>query len=307
MRVPALALAVGGYATGTYKKLRGLPGRAALDDLSLSVWWEGAGRWKAFSEFDYENTLSTRSARTGDEDRYLALERFYVDYAVNELTTLRAGKFLTPIGRWNQIHATPLVWTTSRPLVTTVAFPTNVTGLMVSGTAPVAGSAIDYTVYGSSGDEVRPNPALDTFHEAVGLRVVDPLPTGGQVGFSYVSFEQARSRGVRKELYGIDFFWTHTRFEVSAEAVYRVVHDPGSRNEGGGFVQVVAPIAEMLYAVGRYEIYRQAQQTTPTSLWVAGISYRLNAAVVLKAEWVGSRHNDIGAPEGFLSSISVLF
>src|SRR5450755_1323940 len=115
LRVPALALAVGGYAKGTYEKLRGLPGRAALDDLSLFVWWEGAGRWKVFSEFDYENTLSTRSARTDDEDRYLALERFYVDYAVNELTTLRAGKFLTPIGRWNQIHATPLVWTTSRP------------------------------------------------------------------------------------------------------------------------------------------------------------------------------------------------
>ena len=307
LRIPALGLSVGGYATGTYQKLRGLPGRVSLDDLSLSVWWESSGRWKVFSEFDYENTLSSRSALTDDEDRYLALERFYVDYAVNELTSVRAGKFLTPIGRWNQIHATPLVWTTSRPLVTTVAFPTNVTGVMVSGTIPLAGNGIDYSVYGSSGDEVRPNPALDTFHEALGLRVVAPLPAGGQVGFSYVSFEQARSQDVRKELYGFDFYWTRSRFELSAEAVYRVLHDPGSRNEGGGFVQVVAPLSERLYAVGRYEVYREAQQATTTSLWVAGISYRLNPAVVLKAEWVGSRHNDLGAPEGFLSSISLLF
>ncbi len=307
LRVPALGLTVGGYATGTYEKLRGLPGRASLDDLSLSVWWEGSGRWKVFSEFDGQKTVSSRSARTDDEDRYLDLERFYVDYAVDELTTVRAGKFLTPIGRWNQIHATPLVWTTSRPLVTTVAFPTNVTGVMVSGTLPLRGNSIDYSIYGSSGDEVRPNPALDTFHEALGLRVVVPLRAGGQVGLSYVSFEQTRSLEVRKELYGLDFFWTRSRFELSAEAVYRVLHDSGSRNEGGGFVQLAVPLSERLHAVGRYERYRTAQQARPTSLLVAGISYRLNPAVVLKAEWVGSRHNDIGAPEGFLSSISLLF
>ncbi len=307
LRVPGLGLAVGGYATGTYQKLQGLPGRAALDDLSLSVWWEGAGRWKVFSEFDYENTLSSRSARADDEDRYLALERVYVDYAVNELTTVRVGKFLTPIGRWNLIHASPLVWTTSRPLVTTLAFPTNVTGLMASGTVPVAGSAIDYSVYGSTGNEVRPNPAVDTFREALGLRLVAPLAAGGQIGFSYVSFEQARSKDVRKELYGLDFFWTRSRFEVSAEAVYRVLRDPASRNEAGGFVQAVAPLADRLFVIGRYEVYRQAQQTAPTRLWVAGTSYRLNAAVILKAEWVGGRHSDLGTPTGFLSSVSVLF
>jgi hypothetical protein len=307
LRVPALGLTLGGYATAGYQKLRGVPGRAALDDLSLSAWWEGAGRWKVFSEFDYENTLSSRTAQADDEDRYLALERFYVDYAINELATLRAGKFLTPIGRWNLIHASPLVWTTSRPLVTTVAFPTNVTGLMVSGTVQVAASAIDYSVYGSNGDEVRPNPALDTFHEAIGLRVVAPISADGQLGFSYVSFEQARSADVRKELYGFDVLWTRNRFEVSAEAVYRVLREPGTRNEGGGFVQVVAPVAERLFAVGRYETYRMSQQTASTTLWVAGLSYRPNSAVVLKAEWVGSRHNDIGAAEGFLSSISVLF
>lgn len=307
LRAPGLGLAIGGYVTGTYEKLQSLPGRAALHDLSLSIWWEGAGRWKVFSEFDYENTLSSRSSRTDDEDRYLALERVYVDYAVDEVTTLRAGKFLTPVGRWNLIHASPLVWTTSRPLVTTVAFPTNVTGLMVSGSASVAGNALDYSVFGSSGNEVRPSPTVDTFREALGLRLVAPLPIGGQVGMSYVSFEQTRSKDVRKQLYGVDFFWTRSRVEVSAEAVYRVLRDPASRNEAGGFVQVVVPLADRLSAVGRYEIYRQAQQTAPIRLWVAGASYRLNPAVVLKAEWVGGRRNDIGAPTGFLSSVSVLF
>jgi hypothetical protein len=307
LHIPGLGLTLGGYATGAYENLQALPARAALDNFSISVWWEGSGRWKFFSEFDYENAISTRSAIGEVEDRYLSLERFYVDYAANELTTLRAGKFLTPVGRWNLIHATPLVWTTSRPLVTTMAFPTNVTGLMVSGTFPAAESAIEYSIYGSNGNELRPNPALDTFHEALGMRVVAPLPNGVELGFSYVSFEQEQSQDVRKDLFGLDFFWSQSRFEVSAEGVYRVLNTPGVRNEGGGFVQLVAPLTERMYAVGRYEIYRQTQQTTPTTLWVTGLSYRVTPAIVLKAEWVSGRHNDIGAPEGFLSSISVLF
>jgi hypothetical protein len=191
--------------------------------------------------------------------------------------------------------------------VTTLAFPTNVTGLMVSGTFEAAGRPIEYSVYGSSGDEVRPNPALDTFHEALGLRAVTPVFTHGQAGFSYVSFEQSKTRTERKQLYGLDFFWSRDRFEVSAEGVYRVLHDAGNQNEGGGFVQLVAPLADRVYAIARYETYRQTQQATPCVLWVTGLSFRVNPAVVLKAEWVSVRHNDIGAPDGFLSSISVIF
>lgn len=307
LRVPGLGIGIGGYATGTYDKLRTLPGRAAIGDLSLSVWWEGVGRWKVFSEFDYENTLSSRSAGMQDEDRYLALERFYVDYAANESTTVRVGKFLTPVGRWNLIHATPLVWTTSRPLVTTLAFPTNVTGLMVTGALPDIGSGLDYSVYGSTGDEVRPNPQIDTFREAIGLRVVASLPAGGQLGFSYASFEQDQTGELRKQLYGLDFFWTQNHFEVSGEGVYRVLHDAQGRNDGGGFIQVVAPLSGKLFAIGRYESYRQSGPSSSTRLWVAGLSYRFNPAVVLKAEWVKARPNETGAPEGFLSSISVLF
>ncbi|CAN5879911.1 hypothetical protein BH11PSE8_BH11PSE8_27840 [soil metagenome] len=307
LHIPGVGLNLGGYATGTYERLRGLPDRAALDNLSLSLWWEGTGRWKVFSEFDYENAISSRSAHDKDEDRYLALERIYVDYALSETTTVRAGKFLTPIGRWNLLHAAPLVWTTSRPLVTTVAFPTNVTGLMVSSDLTVAGTTIDYSVFGSRGDEVRPNPALDPFNDAIGFRAVAPLPVGGQLGFSYVTFEQAHAEGLRKELFGLDLLWVRNRFELSAEAVYRVLHSAGLRNEGGGFVQLVAPLADRLFGVARFESYRQAQQSRATELWVAGISYRMTPAVVLKAEWVGARHNDLRAPEGFLSSVSVLF
>ena len=306
LHIPGLGLTLGGYVTGSYDKLTGVSQRLALNDVSLSAWWE-SGRWKVFTEFDEENTLSSRSAETEDEDRYLALERFYIDYSYGELTTIRVGKFLTPIGRWNLIHATPLVWTTSRPLVTTVAFPTNVTGLMVTGSFNAWGQAVEYSVYGSNGNEIRPNPALDTFHEAEGLRVVLPVSSGMQLGYSYVSFEQEQPLVEHRQLYGLDFFWKFGRCELWAEGVHRVLHDPGNRNEGGGFVQFVAPITDKLYGVMRYESYRETQQTAATGLHVLGFSYRLTPAIVLKAEFVDARHNDIGAQQGFLSSVSVLF
>jgi hypothetical protein len=309
LRVPSLGLTLGGYATGTYERREGTRSRAALDNVSLSLWWEGAGRWKVFGELDYENPVSSRSPEAGDEERYLALERFYVEYAVSELATLRAGKFLTPIGRWNQLHATPLVWTTSRPLVTTEPFPTNVTGLMVSGTVLAAGHAIDYSVYGARGGELRPSPRVDTFREALGTHVSMSWAPGGRVGFSYVSFEQSSTHGDRNELVGVDVLWSHAGFEISAEALDRISHRSGGRADRGGFVQVVVPIADRLHGVARYERYRRDSLDAPVTLRVAGVHYRVTPAVVLKTEWVRGTNADVGAPapRGFLSSISLLF
>ena len=307
LRIPSLGLTLGGYATASYESLQGLPARAALDNLSLSVWWEGSSHWKIFNEFDIENGLSSRAAKATDEKQYLALERFYVDYAANELTTVRVGKFLTPIGRWNLLHATPLVWTTSRPLVTTLAFPTNVTGLMVSGSLSAADTPIDYAIYGSVGSEVRPNPALNTFRRAMGTHVIVSVTPGVQLGFSYVSFNQQKTAGEHDQLFGIDFLWSGGGYELTAEAIHKSTNQSSGETERGAFVQLAAPLSAQLHAVGRYEVYHHAQQGPATRLWVTGLSLRVTPAIVLKAEWLNARHNDTGPPQGFLASISVLF
>ena len=305
LRLPG-GFGLGGYATATADKLQHAPARATLDDVSLFVWWEGEGRWKFFSEFDFENILSTRSTGRDGDDPYLALERIYFDYALNENTNIRAGKFLTPIGRWNLIHATPLVWTSSRPLVTEEAFPSNVTGLMVSGTLSGLGGT-EYSLYTSSGQEIRSNPVLDPFNEVVGGHLILPVLGGARIGLSYATFEQKKTRGENKELYGIDFVWSRNRYEISAEGIYRFSDKGRSWDEKGAFVQVVLPLTEKLYAVGRYENFRKSLSPATTELWVTGLNYRITPAVALKAEWIGSRHNTIGAPEGFLSSVSILF
>jgi hypothetical protein len=307
LHIPGLGLTVGGYATGTYENLKTTPARFTIEDASLSVWWDGPHGFRLFSEFDYEKPLSPQSDNAEDRERYLSLERIYLDYSLTETTTLRIGKFLTPIGRWNQLHAAPLVWTTSRPLVTTRAFPTNVTGAMLSSSLFVAGESIDFSIYATGGAEVAPNPAIDTFSEAIGGRAVIALAPQTQLGVSYVSFEQSKTGDERKSLIGADLQWKRDRYQLSVEALYRFSSRGSARDERGAFIQFIAPLSERLYAVTRYEHYRAVDPNESVNTAVVGLNMRVTPALVVKGEWVHSSRNTIGAPTGFLSSISVLF
>ncbi len=305
LKIPGTDINVGGYGTGSFDYDPGSPSRLALDALSLFVWWDGQGRWKFFSELEYDNLLFSESKEKG-KNGYLSLERLYVDYALTDSADIKAGKFLTPIGRWNAIHATPLVWTTSRPLSTTYLFPTNMSGVMVSGSLPNIGRGIDYSFYESTGNEIRPNPALDPFREALGTHITMNSLYGTQFGFSYVSFEQDDALPAHNQLIGGDFFWTRNRYEVSAEFVYRRSDAGHANDEHGGYVQFVAPLNDRLYAVGRYETLHLAQQPFSTQLWVTGLNYKFSQSLIFKVEWITSQKDRIGAPDGFLSSISVL-
>ena len=306
LQIPGTGWTLGGYATGSYDDLSEQAPRLNLDNLSLFLWWEGDGRWKFFSEIEYENFAKSHR-ETGGRDNYISLERLYVDYALTDTTTVRAGKFLTPVGHWNLVHATPLVWTTSRPLVTTLAFPTNMTGIEVNGTVPSVAGGLEYSVYGSGSRDLRTNPDQDPFAAAVGGHVALTISQDSQLGFSYSNFEQRRTKFERKQLYGLDFRWTRNRFEFSMEGIYRLSDHGGTWDEKGGFVQLAAPLSEKLFVVGRAEVFRAATDPEATELWVAGLNYRIRPSLVLKAEWISSRHNTIHAPEGLMSSISVLF
>jgi hypothetical protein len=231
----------------------------------------------------------------------------YVDYNHSDSLNLRAGKFLTPVGRWNLVHAQPLVWTTSRPLITERSFPTNATGALAYGNVPVFGKAVDYSIYAAVGEDWRPDPKLDPFAEAYGLHLSTPLSGVGEVGFSYINFEQKSAPGERRNLVGADYFHTFDRYELSAEGIYRFSDEGNVASEKGLFVQGVAPLSQRLYLVGRYEWFDPAGAIRPMSLGVLGLAYKWSPAVVLKAEVSRASSNHIGAQEGLFTSFAILF
>jgi hypothetical protein len=105
----------------------------------------------------------------------------------------------------------------------------------------------------------------------------------------------------------MDLQWERGGYEILAEALGRITQSGASREEGGAFVQAVAPVLPRLFAVARFEYYHEADVDSVAHLWVGGLAWRATPAIVLKAEYVGGRRNRVRAPVGFLASASVLF
>lgn len=302
---------LGGYGVAGVRETAADPDwEAAVEALSAFLWWESdTATWRFFTELEVEDVLVARPGEvTTTDDVELLVERLYVDYAWRDAAKLRLGKFLTPVGRWNLIHAAPLVWTSSRPLITESTFPTNATGAMVYGLLETPLGGLDYSIYASPGEELFRAKDKDSFNEAYGGRIgLSPLPSL-KLGLSFVDFELANSDDQRRKLYGFDFHWTHRRFEVTGEYAYRVTRlRQGAGDERGGYLQFVAPLTEKLYAVTRYEQFEQSGAARDLNLYLLGAAYRWKPAVVFKAEYSDARHNDIDFIDGWRASIAVLF
>ncbi len=338
LHVPDTGLTIGGYLTGEYAEHTSPT--ITFSNASLLFWWENDSRLKLFSEVDFENGLNRQGSFQSSTGQYLSLERFYADYALSDALTVRLGKFLTPIGRWNQIHADPLVWTTSRPLVTEVAFPTNATGLMLLGSSDLFGKPFDYALYVASGEDLDPSPNVDPFKRALGARINVNLSDALQIGASAASFEQRSMRGQDRNLVGVDFLYQSHGYEVMSEALYRLSERTPSGNDKGFYIQAVAPLIERLFAVYRFEVFHAAGEEPgpiqpvamllgqagalgggsmqpgggfgpppPTiRLNIIGLTYRFRPSLVGKIEFVdGDRIGQLPTPVGVLSSLSVLF
>lgn len=297
---------LGGYSSLQFQDLQNDKPRGSLSHLSMFVWWEGESRLKFFSEIDNQDMLAADEQSHDGDMHFLSIERLYFEYAFNDALTLRAGKFLTPVGRWNQIHADPLIWTTSRPLITVELFPEHVTGVMALGNVAMFGRQADYTLYGSIGSDFRPDQADDPFNHVLGARFNLPVGENLQIGFSLANFDRIAAVEEHELLTGADFAWSSQGFEVSGEAAYRRSSFGTAHDANGGFLQAVAPLYGKLFAVGRVEAIHNPDLQENTRLLVLGLNYRHSRAVSLKLEVIHGIDQNISAP-GFLSSVSVLF
>jgi hypothetical protein len=223
LRLGDSGLTLGGYLTAEGARPEGGSTQWRASHASLFLWWEPTERIKAFAELDQQNVLVRQRGFNDPEardsyQRRVSLERLHLEWTANDALQLRGGKFLTPVGRWNLVHADPLVWTTSRPLLTRSAYPHNVTGLMAAGQPGIGGVAVQYAVYASNGTEWDRDPGQDPFSSVRGGRlVVVPLAGGVEIGASYARYRQVGSQGDLRQLLGLDAFWSRNGWELSAE------------------------------------------------------------------------------------------
>jgi hypothetical protein len=285
--------------------------RLDLSHLSGIVWWEPSPAWKALAEVDLQDVVQLPAhddANDGrDSSAYVALDRLYVDWRQSDSLAVRAGKFLTPIGRWNQDHSDPQTWTVLRPLLSDSAFPTSATGLMLFGSVPVATQWVDWQVWGSDGDDLRTSPRTSPFGHAVGARVSTALNPDLQLGLSASRYTEAGATRIEYDLTGIDGAWRFRRAEFSAEAIVRRANDGAAGQEHGWFVQGVMPVADRWWAVARLEAYRRAFDARENRTALLGVVYRSGQHWVFKAEWARASDRASGLPSGLLSSVTLVY
>lgn len=304
-------LNIGGYTTASFEKVNAQKNSVGLRNFSLLISASPSDAVRFFSEIELENWLSTE--QISNFNASLKIERLYIDYLAPDDVTMRVGKWLTPFGRWNVIHAAPLVWTTTRPFITDEQlFPNHSSGAMVSKKFTLNEHNIDVAVYVDDSEhlDLRKDPI--EFENAFGSRINMELTEQLQIGFSYLDFKQAEINEGRNHLFGADLLWTQNDYELQIEASYR--HNPsGQGDEKGFYIQGVAPLGSQVFAVSRYEYLAGAHQSVFTRLQssthaaVTGLVWRPFVPLAIKAEYRFGSQNQSIAPSGFFTSIAVFF
>jgi hypothetical protein len=192
---------LGGYASFTLRSPVSADSvaRGGIDEAAAALLVSGTlGKLSYFGELQAASV--SRQNYPGREDRRaLDLARAYAEYAFADAARLRAGRFLTPIGQWNEAHAGPLTETAGRPLTTFRPFAKATTGVMLAGAFPIGPRDAGYAVWASPFD-VHPGGEGEenTFVRAAGARVAVEVLPDVYLGASGAAFRAVRHAGERE-------------------------------------------------------------------------------------------------------------
>ncbi len=295
---------LGGYSSASIIIPRSSSVEVAIDEISLILRWENDSRFKFFGELELERPLSWNDdERFNHKNAYFDLERLYVDYNLSEKLNLRAGRFLTPAGRWNLLHAAPLVWTSTRPVVTSRFFPASTNGLMLYGSVPMQNKAFEYTFFVETlKDQIKDTNEIE-FRDVAGARF--GLNNDVNIGLTLMTLRETDPRSSAYRLIGLDFLTQMNRLELSGEGYYRFTSDGGDGGSGA-YLQSAYHLGNQWYGLARLETFHSPNDGS-TERWLVGATKRLKPNQLLKMEFVGGSGNLPDSPRGFVGSFAILF
>ncbi len=176
----------------------------------------------------------------------IKIEFATIDYLITEPLNFRAGILLTPVGKFNLLHDSPLNDLTDRPLVSRLIIPSTwfVPGMGFYGTFyPSRLSKLDYEIYVTNGFATTQGTAVT---DATGLRGFggntrtdnnNDKGVVGRVAFSpFLGVEVAGSAAHAAytpnadkyiNIYAIDWTLQRGPFEVIGEAAWARIDSPG--------------------------------------------------------------------------------
>jgi len=330
----ASPLRVGGY-TGITLTRSAADARIQIAESNIAAILSGSLTTRLSYLAEVDAVSSSRENFAGrQDDRQLEIARLYAEITHSDPLRLRVGRFLTPIGQWNEIHAEPLTWTAVRPVTTYRSFAKYSTGAMLAGQGVLAGRDAGYAVWAAPDLRLHEVDEEELeFTGAVGARIaVEALP-GVSFGLSGGLLRERRPESefeddslgvpeppedsldddsddederIARRLAAMDVTARFRGFEFRAEAVW-LGHGVTRPAERSAFAQLAAPLVrERLFLLARAEqLSPIAGRTYATRM--LGLHWRAPRRFVVKIE-----HHETGsAPpvvaRGWFASVSTYF
>ncbi len=248
--------------------------------------------WSFFSEVEYEygpELEASNKTMTKGEGKIFN-EIFYVEYKPSYLAELRFGRFLTPVGIWNQEPYAPFVATDDRPLHIRQIFPQVSDGLQLQGQVSLASVVTRYHLYAANGAG-EPGKTDSNQGKAVGGRVAFKLPflDDFQIGGSSFNGEDTAADNKKRASLGTDL-----RFQIKglkfwgeyANAKFTPITGSSSEYDRNGYYGQLSYDISKFSLIYRYDNYEPSSITAndKTTINTVAVNYRFNPDIVTKLE-----------------------
>lgn len=308
--IGSTGIRLGGYLAIDLEKPAAEDPSLTFDDLSLFVFGDVRRHGRFFIEIEDTKFWQVQNGHSVVQ-HHIDLERLYFDYLHSDALKVRVGKFLTPVGTWNEIHPDPLTWTVSRPLASYATFPTFVTGVAVSGVIARETHDVEYDVFAQANECIDCTTGERHTERLLGGRIRWKWNTF-QVGLPVVHFVDRDTAAVTT-FTGADMLSQAGPVELRGEATIggvRIPSDAGTRLEYAWYLQASYAVTDRHAVVVRGERARSPYQD-PWSAWSAAGVYRPKSAMSFKLEFQ-QRAGHFPVEEGgrgrrVLASFGVLF
>lgn len=229
---------VGGYMDFDWNATEKVNPRFQQKRLIPFIYSDVSERIKFATEIEFENAGPQNNAADGE----VKLEFATLDYLIHEKINFRGGLLLSPLGKYNLIHDTPLQESFTRPLVDRFIIPTTLSepGAGFYGSFyPSELAKLDYEIYitqGFRGLDVNGTNRITTTNGLRNARASDKTDINnrpamvGRLAYSpFLGLEMAYSTHVgtydqlrdnRLWINAVDFTWQKGPFEVLGEGAF---------------------------------------------------------------------------------------
>ena len=309
---------ISGYVDAEYRTQTDSPGTYngfRLHHTNLMILNKFSEEWSFFSEIEFEDGTQYEIANgvvdTGNGNIFV--EKAGFDYKWKPEVTVRIGRFMTPIGIWNEDHYSPFVSTQDRPMHVENIFPGTTNGLGIFGTVPVGSNFVKYNLYTGNGSDA-PGAGDNNNNKSVGARATFVFPSLHRLeaGVSYYK-DTLNDTGIGdldKTVTGMHFKFREGPWAVQAEYAAGK-EDPlaGSQTEStGAYIQPQYTMGKWTFGY-RYDLYDPDSGDSSTKTEVVDnvpyINYRVLPNLVLKVEHHMYSYDDPATQDSSMTVFSV--